>query len=255
VKTQKTQAESATPVKQPVTQPRRRKVGVLRYLLLTCMLASAGTAFAANPAALRIAVQSIAATQPPHMVEDTLLLSLKPDKPARFVGVRFAHESWRILHPYERNENGVFVYNLPVPVGVREIRYRIVVDGLWMPDPANPRMDADQAGNMLSVFTLDKDPVRPIVNPRVESDGSVTFTYTGAPGGRVTLVGDFNNWDPFMESMEETAPGTYTITLRVPTGRHWYFFFTEGRRVLDPYNPQSGIDPDGVKVSYFSSRS
>jgi 1,4-alpha-glucan branching enzyme len=230
-------------------------LSLLRYLILACMLASAGNAFAVNPVTLQIAVQSIESTEPPHMLGDTLLLSLKPDRPARFVGVRFAHEDWRILHSYEMNENGVFVYDFPVPEGVREIRYRVVVDGLWMPDPANPRVDADDAGNVLSVYTLDRDIVRPIVNPKREHDGSVTFMYTGDPGRRVTLVGDFNNWDPFMESMEETGPGRYAITLRVPAGRHWYFFFTEGRRVLDPYNPESGIDPDGIKVSYFSSRS
>jgi hypothetical protein len=45
----------------------------------------------------------------------------------------------------------------------------------------------------------------------------------------------------------------YRITLRVPAGEHWYYFFTEGRRILDMFNPETGVDPDGNTVSYFSS--
>ena len=146
MKTQRTQTQSTTPERRPAAKPRKKRLSLLRYLILACMLASAGNAFAVNPVTLQIAVQSIESTEPPHMLGDTLLLSLKPDRPARFVGVRFAHEDWRILHSYEMNENGVFVYDFPVPEGVREIRYRVVVDGLWMPDPANPRVEADDAG-------------------------------------------------------------------------------------------------------------
>jgi hypothetical protein len=219
------------------------------------MIAAAGSAFAASPRALLIVLQGIDAPQPPRLVGDTLVLSVKPQRPARMVGARFETEGWRILHRFELNDNGVFVMDYPVPEGVREIRYRIVVDGLWMSDPENPQVTEDDAGNELSVFTLDAEPLRPVFNPRLEGDGSITFTFKGAPGRRVSIVGDFNNWDPFMEPMRETADGTYSITVRLPAGRHWYYFFTDGRRVLDPYNPESGVDPDGLRVSSFSLRS
>jgi 1,4-alpha-glucan branching enzyme len=188
------------------------------------------------------------------MVDDVLVLSFKPDRPARFVGVRFAHEAWKVLHPYAMNDRGVFVLDYPVPEGVRDIRYRIVVDGLWMADPANPRTDVDAAGVSLSVFTLEKDPVRTILNPK--PDGSaLTFVFQGSPGRRVALVGDFNNWDPFMNPLDETAPGMYSISLRVPAGDHWYCFFSDGERFLDRFNARTGVDPDGGIVSFFVSPS
>ncbi len=216
------------------------------------MITAATGAFAASPRAILIALQGIDAPQPPHMLEDALILSVKPTRPARFVGARFESEGWRKLHRFQLNDKGVFVLDFTVPEGVREVRYRIVIDGLWMPDPSNPASDVDDQGNVLSVYTLEAEPHHPIVNPRLERDGSVTFTYTGAPGRRVTIVGDFNNWDPFMEAMRETDTGTYTITVRLPAGRHWYYFFTDGRRILDPYNPEGGVDPDGLRVSSFS---
>jgi hypothetical protein len=213
---------------------------------------SAGSLFAANNVTIDIAVKSLRSAQAPQLVEDVLVLSCKPAVPVGFVGARFEHEGWGILHPYAVNANGVFVLDYPVPEGLREIRYRIVVDGLWMADPANPRAQTDQLGVEFSVFTVEKEPVRPIINPRRERDGEVTFVFHGTPGKRVSIAGDFNNWDPFMDALSETAPGSYSVTLRVPSGRHWYFFFFEGRRVLDMFNSQTGIDPDGNRVSYFS---
>jgi hypothetical protein len=238
---------------EPLTgvKPQKR-VTLLRWLLLTFMLAPAGAAFAITPLMLDSTIQRISGSEAPRMVGDVLVLSLKPDHFCRFVGVRFAHEDWNVLHPYRKNEKGVFVLDYPVPEGVREIRYRVVIDGQWMPDPANPRVEADAVGNEFSLYTLEKEPVRPVVSPRREESGAITFLFRGAPGRRVTLVGDFNNWDPLMNEMEETAPGMYSITLRLPAGQHWYCFYSEGRKHLDRYNSRSGLDPDGVTVSYFS---
>ncbi len=235
----------------PSTLPRPRKIGLVRCLLL--MALSAAGAWAANPVNLDIAIKSIDSTQPPKMVQDELILSLKPSHPVRFVGARFANESWKILHPYALNEKGVFVLDYPVPEGVREIRYRVVVDGLWMSDPSNPVSNVDTTGVEFSLYTLESEPARPILNPKPAEAGALTFVFNGNPGRRVSLVGDFNNWDPFMDPLDETSPGSYSITLRVPAGQHWYYFFTDGRRVLDRYNAQRGVDPDGMTVSAFIS--
>jgi hypothetical protein len=215
------------------------------------MLASAAHSFAASAISVDIAVKSLATAQPPHMVNDVLVLSYASSPPPRFVGVRFAHENWKILHAYAMNENKVHVLDYVVPEGVREIRYRIDVDGLWMTDPAEPNTDTDALGTQFSVYMLEKEPVRPTINPRLQGDGSLTFVFRGAAGRRVSLQGDFNNWDPFMTVLEESTPGTYSVTLRVPRGPHWYLFFTDGRRVIDRFNPETGVDPEGNTVSYF----
>src|SRR5271157_2453841 len=97
--------KTAVPVRTVVV-PRPRRIGLIRCLLLLAM--SAAAAHAANPLTLDIALKSIDSSQPPRMVADELVLSLKPSRPAQFVAVRFAHESWKILHPYELNDKGVF---------------------------------------------------------------------------------------------------------------------------------------------------
>jgi len=216
------------------------------------MVAAAGGAWAASPLSLDMAMKSITTAQPPHVVQDALILSLHPDRPTRFVGVRFANESWAVLHPYAVNENGVFVLDYPLPEGLREIRYRIVVDGELMADPTNPVVDTDLTGTEVSVVILTQDPVRPIVNPRQERDGSVTFVFHGTAGRRVAIVGDFNNWDPFMDFLAEGDSGAYSVTLRIPPGTHWYYFVSDGRRILDSYNTARAEDPDGSIVNIFT---
>ncbi len=236
-------------------RPRQRRMTLVRFLLLSGLIASASGAFAATPETLDIAIKRIDTAQPPRLIDDVLLLSYRPDRPTRFVGARFAHESWKVLHTYVVNEKGIFVLEYPWPEGATEIHYRIQVDGLWMTDPANPVVDTDAAGNEFSVFTVDKAPAQRLESPRKESDGSFTFIFTGLPGHRVALEGDFNNWDPFMDTLQESSPGLYTVTLRVPPGRHWYVFYSDGIRILDRLNGNTGVDPDGRAVSYFSPSS
>jgi 1,4-alpha-glucan branching enzyme len=239
---------------RPAPRARPKWVGLVRCLVLGCMIFTSGAVFAADPLTLDIAIKSIDSSRPPRMVDDVLILGYKPDRPARFVGARFAHEAWKVLHPYSMNDRGVFVLDYQVPEGVQEIRYRIVVDGLWMADPANPRTDTDAAGVSFSMYALEKEPFRTIVNPKQVGD-ELVFVFHGSPGRRVSLVGDFNNWDPFMDPLDEMSPGTYSVSLRVPPGRHWYSFFSDGRRILDRFNAQTGVDPDGHTVSSFASPS
>ena len=67
----------------------------------------------------------------------------------------------------------------------------------------------------------------------------------------MTIQGDFNNWDPFVNQLTETEPGMYRITLHLLPGGHWYRFFSDGRRLVDRYNSDTARDPDGLPVSYF----
>ena len=233
--------------------PQKRKVSLLRCLLLACMIAGATAgAFAAQPQTLDLALNGLKDSQPPHLVDDVLILSYRPaGQGTRFVGARFDTENYAVVHAFSRNQYGIFVLDYQVPEDTRVLHYRLVVDGLWVSDPSNPDAEMDRQGNLISLFTIEKEPVRPIVNPRREADGSVTFVFRGQPGRRVAIGGDFNNWDPFMNPLTETEPGLYRATLRLLPGAHWYLFFSDGHWALDQFNSDTALDPDGNPVSYF----
>jgi len=238
-------------VKSKRPSPRARRLSLVRWLALTLLVASAAGGFAASPTALDATIRTIRTMQAPRMVGDTLILTYRSRELTRFVGARFQHERWAVLHTYSVNEYGVFVLDYPVPAGASRLSYRIVADGLWMADPSNPVTETDGTGTEVSVFELEAQPIRVLVNPDL-SAGRATFVFKGTPGSRVSLVGNFNGWDPFAELLAEVRPGEFQATIDVRPGRHYYCFYAGGRKVLDPWNSETGVDPDGRRVNSFS---
>lgn len=68
-------------------------------------------------------------------------------------------------------------------------------------------------------------------------DGTVTFALH-APGKRfVSLTGDFNNWNPYVDMMNYSPDGTWWLTRPISNGTSLYQYVIEGRRFLaDPYS-------------------
>lgn len=222
-----------------------------RWALFALLLPAAIPASALDSMYLDLRVMTYTEAHAPEIVDDIVFFTFRSENPARHVAVRFAHEGFGTLRSYSRNENGVFVLDYALPEGITVLRYRIVVDGLWMRDPMNPAFEVDRMGEAFSVVEVGiRD--RMEANPRLQKDGSALFTYRGAAGKAVALVGDFNNWDPFMDRFDEKEPGFYELALRLRTGSHGYYFFVDGDRVLDPRNHQVMETPDGLAVSVFS---
>jgi len=227
-------------------------------LLLVGALLTAGLAPLAAQVSLPtpIEIQSVERAGPPRFLNRQVLLSFSPESPARpvrLVGASFEHERYGVFHPYVRNANGVFLLLLDVPDGVGSLTYRIAVDGLWTYDPANPRRFEDSSGVVFSTFGLEGLPPRSLISPEVHPDGEVTFRFRGRPGRFVSLIGEFNRWDPFWEPMPEDPgrPGLYQLTLRLSPGQHYYVFSVDGERVPDPLNVELAEDSEGFRVSTF----
>src|SRR4030042_568486 len=129
------------------------------------------------------------------------------------VGASFAHERFGVFHPYVRNANGVFVLLLDVLEGVDSLTYRIAVDGLWTHDPANPQRFEDPSGVVFSTYSLEDLPPKSLISPEIHPNGRVTFLFRGQPGRFVSLIGEFNRWDPFWEPMTEQSgqPGQLSL--------------------------------------------
>ncbi len=67
-------------------------------------------------------------------------------------------------------------------------------------------------------------------------DGTVTFALY-APGKQfVSLIGDFNDWDPNEHMMNRSPDGTWWLTLPLEPGRYRYQYKVNGQqRIADPY--------------------
>jgi 1,4-alpha-glucan branching enzyme len=167
----------------------------------------------------------------------------------RTVAAAFHHENYNTIHEYQVNESGIFVMLLPVDPNVEVYRYRLVVDGVWGPDPNAPEQVADRWGVVLSEYRVESTGTRPVSYPAISSDGTVEFRLQAESGRLVSLVGSFNGWDPYMTPMVETEPGVYRRTIRLTKGQHLYYFMMDGRRFADPVNGNKRWSSDGMIVS------
>ncbi len=76
---------------------------------------------------------------------------------------------------------------------------------------------------------------------------SVTFeTGLGAGAKAVSLVGDFNEWNPEAHPMKQRKDGAWSITLRLPKQRDWqYRFVVDGDWVTDDETEATAPNPFG----------
>ena len=63
---------------------------------------------------------------------------------------------------------------------------------------------------------------------------AVNFLYPAPNAKSVSLVGDFNGWDPHKHPMHQGPDKTWSTTLELKHGHHRYAFLVDGVLTLDP---------------------
>jgi hypothetical protein len=78
----------------------------------------------------------------------------------------------------------------------------------------------------------------------------VQFVLAAPRASRVTVVGDFNDWDPGATPMRRRTAGAWVASIPLPPGRHVYAFIVDGDRwVPDPAAPMAPEDGFGIRNS------
>jgi 1,4-alpha-glucan branching enzyme len=83
-------------------------------------------------------------------------------------------------------------------------------------------------------------------------DGTVRVTFAlpaDQPGGPVSVVGDFNNWDPFAHPLRRRANGTRSATVTVPAGSTLRFRYLGAGGLWFDDESISGRDGHDVAVA------
>ncbi|HET7854189.1 MAG TPA: 4-alpha-glucanotransferase, partial [Candidatus Methylomirabilis sp.] len=73
----------------------------------------------------------------------------------------------------------------------------------------------------------------------------VSFQWTATEANAVSVVGDFNNWDPQAHPLRKGKDGLWKVTLRLKPGRYEYMFIVDGEWREDPRNPNRVPNPHG----------
>lgn len=98
--------------------------------------------------------------------------------------------------------------------------------------------------------------VQPAAAIRAASTGGalaqqeVEFVFLAPGASAVTLVGDFNDWDPAATPLRQSTEGVWMIVMPLAPGRHVYSFVVDGREwVSDPRAPRAPDDDFGTPSS------
>ena len=203
----------------------------------------------------------------PEIFEDSVLFTA-PSSYKR-VGISFAHDNYTKVHWFQRlmvpkdpadllvngkvnakidpyEDSGILFHFEPIPVDLKNMDYRLIIDGLWTTDPTNPNRVYGPSGIAASRFPL---PERHITSVVQTTPGVYVFSYHAPSGETITVGGSFNNWDPFMYELRETIKGFYTLSLSLPPGNFQYVFFHRGEQIPDPANTRRLFSRDGRIVS------
>jgi hypothetical protein len=206
------------------------------------------------------------------IIQDNVVI-FTSDSSHRRVGISFNHENFSTVYwlrqlmvvqdplgapippgqlaPNPFKDSGIRFYIYPIPENMRELEYRIVVNGLWTTDPTNPQTRRDPVSGLnMSVLPLPYLPVKH--SPLNGLPDGLNFVFKGPPGELVTVAGTFNGWDPFMYELREGPSGHYSITIPLPSGTYQYVFFNRGERFTDTSNPNRIYARDGSAASVIT---
>jgi hypothetical protein len=86
------------------------------------------------------------------------------------------------------------------------------------------------------------------------TDQGVSFSLDAPTASRVSLVGDFNNWDPAATPLARVAGGgRWEAVVPLTPGRYQFTFVVDGSRwVRDPGSPQAMGDDFGQPTSVIT---
>jgi 1,4-alpha-glucan branching enzyme len=74
-----------------------------------------------------------------------------------------------------------------------------------------------------------------------------------APGAKqVSVIGDFNGWDPTANVMKRQPDGAWMIQVNLSHGHHQYLFWVDGQTQLDQRAQGIARNEEGVRVSLLA---
>jgi len=143
-----------------------------------------------------------------------------------------------------RSNHGVWYY-FHTSSKSATINYKYNIDGYWSHDTMNINTIDDNAGSYLSQTTFSTTENAQFVTFKVRKKGIIEFR-TFRPSARIiSLVGDFNNWNPENDILYKNSRGIWTIKKRLPRGTYRYIFIVDGKWKTDMYNPRTSSHPGG----------
>lgn len=83
----------------------------------------------------------------------------------------------------------------------------------------------------------------------MRGDAPVRFSLSAPAAKQVSLVGDFDGWNPAAHPMRRGSGDQWIVDVRLPPGRHVFAYSVDGGLRADPSAPRAVEDDFGVPSS------
>jgi hypothetical protein len=159
---------------------------------------------------------------------------------AKRVFLSGSFNNWSTLNGAMQKADGGWMIDIKLNPGAYEYKY--IADGRWITDPNDQQKVDDGGGHVNSVYFK----------------YNYTFKLAGYPSAqRITVAGDFNNWDA-NELIMERKNGVWERPMYIADGKYYYRFMVDGQWTTDPANhlkiKEKKIDKgEEDKYSYLNS--
>lgn len=137
----------------------------------------------------------------------------------------------------------------------RKVLARLRTGAGPMPGPAlRPAAAAALAAGIAAAFVGGVLVGRRTGHPAVAERGprTVEFALRTPADSAVSLVGDFNDWDPRATPLHPEPGGVWTVTVPLRPGRYRYTFMVDGSWRRDPAAPRALEDDFGTPTSVIT---
>ena len=186
------------------------------------------------------------------IVADGLLFTYKNRKAGK-VSIAGNFSAWK-LKKMERGKDGVWFFFLSDSDFTGRIEYKFNVDGLWTDDPYNISREDDRCGSYLSTAELEAAPDNKLVTYKMLKNNTVLFRIYKPDAHIISLVGDFNGWNPENDLMRKDSDGIWRLEKRLAAGTYRYKYVIDGEWLPDTFNRDSASDSTGdicsvIKIS------
>jgi hypothetical protein len=137
----------------------------------------------------------------------------------------------------------------------RKVLARLRTGAGPMPEPVlRSRWAAALAAGIAAAFLVGLLVGRRAAGPAIADHAprTIEFVLRTAADSTVTLVGDFNDWNPQATPLHPGSGGVWTVTVPLRPGRYRYTFLVDGSWRRDPAAPRALEDDFGTPTSVIT---
>lgn len=177
------------------------------------------------------------------LIESGILITYK-NRYAKEVSIAGDFSDWESLD-MTRSRNGVWYYFLTKISKNKTTKYKFMVDGIWIIDPMNLEKEDDDSGSYVSLIEPLNFTETHNLTYRFIGRHMVEFRIYKPVAKYVSIVGDFNNWNPENDLLNKNDNGIWSLRKRLAPGIYRYKYFIDGDSTVDLFNQKTAGDSAG----------